>query len=66
MIHNDIVDLNSTEEKAIDARVSVATLENGNVCAMQKGETGTFTIDEINKIVKLAKDNGAKLRKLIK
>ncbi|UCD03547.1 MAG: exosome complex protein Rrp42 [Candidatus Woesearchaeota archaeon] len=66
-INNSIfLDPSSSEEKVLDARISVATLENGNVCAMQKGETGTFTIDEINKITKDSKKYAEKLRKLVK
>lgn len=61
-----ILDPTSSEEKVIDARISVATLENGTVCAMQKGEIGTFTIDEIIKITKDSKKYAEKLRKLVK
>ena len=60
-----LVDPSAREEKAIDARLSIATLENGHICAMQKGNIGTLTIDDVNKLTKLTKKQGEKLRKFV-
>lgn len=61
-----LLDPSAREEKALDARLSIATIENGNICAMQKGGNGTFTIEEIINITKSAKKYAEKLRKLVK
>lgn len=60
------VDFTEREQNSIDARISVGTLENGNVCAMQKGGEGTFTQEEVLKIVGYAADKGKQLRRLVK
>ncbi len=60
------VDPAAREELAMDARLSVATIENGNVCAMQKGGKGTFTQEEVLKMVDYATDKGKQMRKLVK
>ncbi len=48
------------EEQALEARLTVTFTEKGEVCAMQKGESGTLTIEEIKDAVsrasKLSKD----------
>jgi exosome complex component RRP42 len=53
------------EEQVADARLTVATDENGDVRAMQKGLNGSFTFDEITEIVKRATKAGGELRKQI-
>lgn len=61
-----VLDPTTREENALDSRLSVSTLENGNLCAMQKGETGTFSDKEINQLVEKAIAKAKELRKLIK
>ena len=60
-----LVDPTAEEEFALDARLTVATLENGELCAMQKGGDGYFTVTEIQQAVELAIDKGKELRKLL-
>jgi len=60
-----LVDPVHEEEKAADARLTVATLEDGNLCAMQKGGPEPLTADEINKMVSIAVEKTAELRKLL-
>ena len=60
------LDPTTREESILDARMSISTIENGNICAMQKGETGTFTEQEVLNLVELAIKKGAELRKNIK
>ncbi|MBI4015914.1 MAG: exosome complex protein Rrp42 [Candidatus Aenigmarchaeota archaeon] len=60
-----LVDPTAEEESALDARLTVATLENGELCAMQKGGDGYFTVPEIQQAVELAIDKGKELRKLL-
>lgn len=54
------------EELAMDARLTVATTEKGEICAMQKGGIGTFTRDEVLDTVERAIEAGKDLRKYIK
>lgn len=57
------------EEKASEARFSVATTEDGFMSAMQKGP-GSFTLEEVNKMIdlgfKIADERRKKLLKAIK
>lgn len=53
------------EERVADARLTVATDENGDIRAMQKGLSGSFTFDEVKKIIDLSRKVGVDLRKKI-
>jgi exosome complex component RRP42 len=57
-----LVDPTHDEERVADARLTVATNETGNLCAMQKGLNGSFTLDEVLKIVDLSGRIGAEVR----
>jgi len=57
-----LVDPTHDEERVADARLTVATNENGNLCAMQKGLEGAFTIDEVFKVVDMSRRIGADVR----
>jgi len=50
------------EDRVADARLTVATDENGDVRAMQKGLSGSFTFDEVRKVIELAKNASQELR----
>ncbi|MCK4444173.1 MAG: RNA-binding protein, partial [Thermoplasmata archaeon] len=50
------------EERIADARLTVATDENGAIRAMQKGLNGSFTFDEVKKVIDLARNAGSELR----
>ena len=62
---NDFVLFDSCfdEEIIADARLTVATDHKGDLRAMQKGLSGSFTRDEIQKVIKGALDNGQEIRK---
>lgn len=62
---NFMVDPISEEEKAIDARLTVATLEDGTLCAMQKGGDVPLTTEDITKMIDIAIEKGKELRKLL-
>jgi exosome complex component RRP42 len=51
------------EEIIADARLTVATDHKGDIRAMQKGLSGSFTREEIQKVIKGALDNGQEIRK---
>jgi exosome complex component RRP42 len=61
-----IVDPDSDEEKAIDARLSVASLSDGTLCALQKGGDVPLSAEDISKMVELGVEKGKELRKLVK
>lgn len=50
------------EENAMDARFSIATLENGNICAMQKGGSGTLSKEDLLNAHELAKVKSKEIR----
>ena len=53
------------EENNIDARLTVTTLENGEICALQKGGNLPLTIGEVSQMIDLAAINAEELRKHI-
>ena len=60
-----LVDPTSEEEQALDARLTATTLEDGTLCALQKGGTTPLTEEEIGKMMDLASEKGKELRKLL-
>ena len=61
-----IVDPDTDEEKAIDARLSIASLSDGTLCAMQKGGDVPLSVEDVEKMVDLGLEKGKELRKLVK
>jgi len=59
-----LLDPTVEEEEAINSRLTVTTMENGNVCSLQKGGD-VFTVDEIHQAVEISLKKGAELRKLV-
>jgi exosome complex component RRP42 len=61
---NDVVVLDPSldEEEIAEARLTVATDKNGDIRAMQKGLTGSFSVEEIKKVIKASLDNGREIR----
>jgi exosome complex component RRP42 len=57
-----LVDPTHDEERVAEARLTVATIETGNLCAMQKGLDGAFTQDEVFKVVDLSRRIGDEIR----
>ena len=61
-----LVDPDSDEEKAIDTRLTVASLSDGTLCALQKGGDYPLTSEDIAKMVDIGIEKGNELRKLVK
>lgn len=61
-----IVDSTIEEKKVMDARLTVATLADGKLCALQKGGDTPLTVDEIMKMIDIGIDKCKELRKYIK
>ena len=53
------------EEQIADARLTVTTDENGDIRAMQKGLSGSFTFDEVKSVVSRAVEMGKIHRKIV-
>jgi exosome complex component RRP42 len=58
-----IVDPGLEEESVMDSRITFATNEEGNICAIQKGCSGYFTPQQILEASKIALEKAAELRK---
>ncbi len=54
------------EEEAADSRLTVATTEDGKLCALQKGEDEALTLEEVEQMVELGMKKSEELRKLLK
>lgn len=59
------VDPSFEEEEVLDCRFSVAFKENGMLCAIQKGESGYITPEEILRAVEIARDKSQEIRKKV-
>ena len=57
-----VMDPSLDEEEIAEARLTVATDKNGHLRAMQKGLNGSFSADEIKKVIKASIDNGRKIQ----
>jgi exosome complex component RRP42 len=60
---NFIVDPLLAEEEILDARLTVATMEDGTICALQKGGTLPLSVEEIEQMIDIAADKSKELRK---
>lgn len=58
-----LVDLGLEEESVMDSRITFATNEAGNICAIQKGGSSYFTPQQILDASKIALEKAAELRK---
>ncbi len=59
------VDPSEAEEKLYDSRLSISVLDDGKLCALQKGGEDTLTVDEINSMVDLAIRKSEEMRKAL-
>ena len=60
-----IVDPGTEEERAIDARLTVSSIEDGTLCAMQKGGDFPLTVDDIDKMLDIGVEKGKELRRYL-
>lgn len=61
-----LVDPNADEWACMDARITITTDSNGNICALQKGGTDGFTLDEVVKCGEISVRVGAQIRESLK
>jgi exosome complex component RRP42 len=64
--HKLIVDPWLDEEQVMDARITLSIDDDGNICAIQKGGSGSFTLEQILEAAKIAKDKAKEIRKHLK
>lgn len=57
-----LVDPSLDEEGALDAQITIAVDQNGDVCAVQKRGIGTFTIDEVLQAVDIVQVKAEEIR----
>ena len=60
-----IVDPDIEEEKVVDARLTVASLEDGTLCALQKGGDFPLTTEEISEMLDIGIEKAKELRKCL-
>ena len=60
-----IVDPDIEEEKAIDGRLTVSSIEDGTLCAMQKGGDYPLSIEDIGKMLDIGIEKAKELRKYL-
>lgn len=60
-----IIDPTNLEQDAVDARLTVTSTEDGNLCALQKGGDWPLSIQDIDKMLELAINKAGEIRKLI-
>ena len=60
-----IVDPVTEEEKVYDARLTVASLEDGELCAMQKGGESPLTPEDVDAMISMALTKAKELRKIL-
>ena len=61
-----LVDPNGDEWESMDARVTISTNSDENICAMQKGGTGGFTQKQLEDCAELSIKKGALVRDMIR
>ena len=59
------IDPGLDEEEVMEARFTVTTKDDGNVCALQKSGSEGFTAQEIEKAIELSIEKGKGIRKLL-
>lgn len=60
-----IADPSLEEEQVMDARLTITMEKDGKICAIQKGESGYFTIEQILEAAKTAQKKTGELRKIV-
>ena len=60
-----IVDPNADEWLCLDARITITTNSDGNICALQKGGNDGFTFEQLTKCGEISVSVGAKIRETL-
>jgi exosome complex component RRP42 len=60
-----IIDPDYEEGKAIDARLTITTTKDGEICALQKGGDSPLTEEDVSKMIDIANEKSLTLRKAL-
>ena len=60
-----IVDPNLDEDDIIDAKITIGVSDDGRIVGLQKAGSGVFTYDDLKLAMKYAKENAAKLSRIL-
>ncbi|MCF7866160.1 exosome complex protein Rrp42 [Candidatus Woesearchaeota archaeon] len=60
-----IVDPTEQEEKAVDTRLTITTLDENTICALQKGGDVPLKVEDVQKMVELAFKSAGEIRKIL-
>ncbi|MDE1841825.1 MAG: exosome complex component Rrp42, partial [Thaumarchaeota archaeon] len=58
-----VIDPTRDEESCMDARITITTNSDGNICAVQKGGSDGFTAEQLLQCSEMALTVGKKIRK---
>ncbi len=61
-----IVDPTLEEWECLDARITITTNSDGNICALQKGGSDGFSFEQLIKCSEIAIAKGKEIREIIK
>jgi len=61
-----LLDSNAEEEACMNARITMTSNSNSDFAAVQKGSTGTFTLEQLKRIAASAKTKGEEVRNKFK
>jgi len=60
-----IIDPSKEEEEILDSKISIAVMEDGKICAVQKSGESSLSMEDINEIIDLAVKKSKEIRKLL-
>lgn len=60
-----LVDPTQAEMDASDCRLTITTIDNGDVCSLQKGGDATLTVKEVETMIDLSIKKGKEIRKIV-
>jgi exosome complex component RRP42 len=63
--HTFIVDPDIEEERVIDARLTVSSMENGELCALQKGGNSPLSMEDIDQMLDIGIEKAKELREYL-
>jgi len=60
-----IIDPLKEEEEVLDSKISIAVMEDGKICAMQKSGEASLSPEDVNEMIDLAVKKSKEIRKLL-
>jgi len=60
-----IIDPLKEEEEVFDSKITIAVMEDGKICAMQKSGENSLSLEDVNKMIDLAVKKSKEIRELV-